>query len=87
MIETLGCAICSLDHLKAGVRDRKVLTELNIAQNCWICEGWSQYQFGIKKKKVLKALEKRSLDPQMQFANVHLSFDGYKPRRLQLEEN
>jgi len=32
-------------HLKQGTVTNKHLIALQAASNCWICEGWSEFQF------------------------------------------
>ena len=63
--------------------------DLNVASNCWICEGWSPIEFTISLEDVEKAMGKKMInrklsgsvinsDDEFPFVNLHLNFDGYK---------
>ena len=80
-----------IENLKTGTIHAKNLVDINVASNCWICEGWTRMEFKLPKSKALgsnfKDLKKNSKDgtgPDKRefYVNLHLSFDGFKAVRM-----
>ena len=64
--------------LKAGtVRDPRRIA-LRAASNCWICEGWSEFQFDFTPKE--------PVDELTEPVRLHLSCDGYEGELLDVDK-
>ena len=58
----------------------KKLHKLNINANCWICEGWQEYDFEYQPKFLI--------DPAQTPVKLHLSCDNFEGYELpHYEEN
>lgn len=52
------------------VRDQSKL-KLKTASNCWICEGWSEFQFEFRPNRFIDMMEGDTV-------KIHLSVDNYE---------
>jgi len=81
-----------VDHLSTGGVKRHVMVSLNVASNCWICEGWQTIKFTLTKPRVKECLRDASEDEAYKTQvmqpggkyqlTVYLSYDGYKPHHM-----
>lgn len=55
------------------------MADLNVASKCWICEGWSSFDFKLSSQKV-KA-EAKTTGKVKVF--LHMSFDGFKGHQME----
>lgn len=52
------------------IKDQQKL-KLKTASNCWICEGWSEFQFEFRPDRFIDMMEGDTV-------KIHLSIDDYE---------
>jgi hypothetical protein len=60
------------------IRDQYKL-KLKTASNCWICEGWSEFQFEFRPNRFIDMMEGDTV-------KIHLSIDNYEGQLLDYED-
>lgn len=65
---------------------------MDVAANCWICEGWSQVSFRIPRSKIEEVLknddyrdkfkEKYGVSCKVR-VTLHMSFDNFRPHKME----
>lgn len=60
---------CVIVNLRSASVKSKSLMRLQIASNCWICEGWSQVEFKVMPKS-------------QNVPNLHLNFENFKAQKM-----
>jgi len=64
--------------LNAGVKRNKEAARLQATSNCWICEGWTEFQFDFEADEWV--------DADIVPVQLHVSCDNYRGEVLDLDE-
>jgi hypothetical protein len=90
-VSSLSESILLKEILKTGIIKGN-LRDMQVAHNCWVCQGWAQVEFKLLRLQVEQAIltndpeagvlqiEQNSIN-----VNLHTSFDHFKPHKMKFE--
>lgn len=75
-----------VETLKTGIVTGN-LRDMQVAQNCWICQGWAPVEFKLLKVQIdqLQARGEEAGPEDAVNVNLHCSFEDFKPHKMNLD--